>query len=189
MGILLKRALDRASVWHRDQVRKYPGVRVPYVSHVAGVVSILSRHGFAEEVLAAGALHDVIEDCGVSLDELEGIFGRDVTLLVNHVTEQDKSLPWEERKHRYLEHFSKKPWEAQAISLADKIDNFESILVCTAELGDPWAMFKRGRDAQLQRFDALAAKALALAPHPLIDEYRDALERVRAVDVSERPER
>ena len=46
-GLLLKRALDQAAVLHADQVRKYPGVRVPYMSHLAGVVSILARQVFA----------------------------------------------------------------------------------------------------------------------------------------------
>ena len=58
---LLKLAFDWAAVWHVDQQRKYPGVNVPYMSHIAGVAAILSRHGFAEPVVAAGALHDVLE--------------------------------------------------------------------------------------------------------------------------------
>jgi len=181
MRVLLKRALDQAAVWHRDQRRKYPGADVPYMSHLAGVAIILARHGFDEEVQAAGALHDSIEDAGVRHEDLVALFGERVADLVRHNTELDKSLPWEERKRRYLEHFSEKPWEAQAISLADKIDNFESILVCATHHGDPWRMFKRGRDAQLARFDALAERARELPPHPLIDEYLSALEALRGV--------
>ena len=181
MRVLLKRALDQAAVWHRDQRRKYPGADVPYMSHLAGVAIILARHGFDEEVQAAGALHDSIEDAGVRHEDLVALFGERVADLVRHNTELDKSLPWEERKRRYLEHFSEKPWEAQAISLADKIDNFESILVCATHHGDPWRMFKRGRDAQLARFDALAERARELPRHPLIDEYLSALEALRGV--------
>lgn len=180
-NLLLKRALDRASQWHRAQLRKYPGVEVPYVSHVAGVVGILSRHGFDEEVVAAGALHDTIEDCGVSKAELAELFGARVAELVDHVTEQDKSLTWEERKAAYVAHFTHKPWEAQAISLADKIDNFESILVCADQHGNPWAMFKRGKADQLARFTELEAKLVDLAPHPIIDEFLATLEKVREV--------
>jgi (p)ppGpp synthase/HD superfamily hydrolase len=180
-GLLLKRALDSAAVWHKDQHRKYPAIEVPYVSHVAGVVAILSRHGFAEEVLAAGALHDVLEDCGVTYDELARTFGAAVADLVRDVSEPDKTLSWEERKRRYAEHFGTKPWEAQAISLADKIDNFRSIARCAADFGDPWAMFKRGKTEQLARFDALEAKLADLAPHPLLGEYRAALAALREV--------
>ena len=85
------------------------------------------------------------------------------------------------RKQRYLEHFPHEPWEAQAITLADKIDNFESIVVCARDHGDPWPMFKRGKDAQLARFDALLDVARALPPHPLIDEYERAFEVVRGM--------
>jgi (p)ppGpp synthase/HD superfamily hydrolase len=179
MGLLLKRALDHAAVWHKDQLRKYPNASVPYMSHLAGVAAILARHGFREEVVAAGALHDCMEDCGITYAELERLFGPVVADLVRHVSEEDKTLAWEERKRAYLEHFKVKPWEAQAITLADKIDNFLSIVVCAKDHGDPWAMFKRGKEAQLARFDALAAALKALPPHPLLDEYRDALAQVR----------
>lgn len=181
MSLLLKRALDQAAVWHREQTRKYPNVDVPYVSHLAGVAIVLARHDFDEEVVAAGALHDVIEDQGVTREELTRRFGERVSALVWHVTEQDKTLPWEERKRRYLDAFPKKPWEAQAITLADKIDNFESIIVCAADHGDPWAMFKRGRDLQMARFEELRAMCGALPPHALINEYVAALDALRAV--------
>lgn len=181
MQTLLKRALDMAAVWHKDQLRKYPGTRVPYVSHCAGVVAILSRHGFDEEVVAAGALHDSMEDAGLTEAELARLFSPKVAELVRLASEEDKTLGWEERKRAYLERFPHKPWEAQAITLADKIDNFESIVVCSEVHGDPWAMFRRGKAAQLERFEALGGLARALRPHPLIDEYHRALDRVRLV--------
>jgi (p)ppGpp synthase/HD superfamily hydrolase len=186
--LLLKRALDYAAVWHRDQRRKYPDDPaksppggVPYVAHVAGVALVLARHGFDDEVVAAGALHDVMEDCGVTKETLEALFGARVAELVRHASEEDKTLSWEERKRAYVEHFGTKPWDAQAITLADKIDNFWSIVRCAKDFGDPWPMFKRGREAQLARFDAIAQKARALPPHALIEDYLAALEAVRAV--------
>lgn len=181
MAPLVKSAFDWAAVWHDGQLRKYPGARVPYMSHVAGVAAILSRHGFADEVVAAGALHDVLEDCGVSHADLASKFGAEVADLVRDVSEEDKSLPWEARKRHYLERFSTKRWEAQAISLADKVDNFQSIIVCAHTFGDPWAMFKRGRDAQLERFRDLRSRAARLSPHPLIDEYARTLEALEAL--------
>src|ERR1700677_2228357 len=145
MTPLLKSALDHAAVWHRDQKRKYPSVDVPYVSHIAGVVSVLARHGFDDEVLAAGALHDVVEDCSIAHDDLARLFGARVADLVKAVSEEDKSLPWEDRKTRYLECFVHHPWDAQAIAIADKTDNFVSIVVCAADHGDPWSVLKRGQ--------------------------------------------
>lgn len=179
--LLVKRALDRASVLHFGQLRKYPGVEVPYVSHIAGVAAILSRHGFDDEVIAAGVLHDVVEDCGVALSALEAEFGPRVATLVDHVSEQDRTMSWEDRKRIYLERFPHKPWEAQAITLADKIDNFQSIVVARTLYGDPWSLFKRGKAEQLGRFDVLASMLAGLPPHPIVDEYREWLERIRAV--------
>jgi len=181
VSLLLKHALDRAAIWHLGQRRKYPAVDVPYVSHPAGVAILLARHGFDDEVVAAGALHDVLEDTSATHDDLIREFGPRIAELVRLCSEEDKSLPWEERKRAYLAHFPGKPWEAQAITLADKIDNFYSIMVCAERHGDPWVMFKRGRDAQLGRFDALAACLGELQPHSLIDEYRQALLRLREV--------
>jgi (p)ppGpp synthase/HD superfamily hydrolase len=181
MSLLLKSAFDWASVWHRGQNRKYPGTEVPYVSHLMGVAVILARHGFDDEVVAAGALHDVIEDCSIQRDELARRFGERVAELVSQSSEPDRTLPWEERKKRYIELFPAKPWEAQAITLADKIDNLRSILLAQRDHGDPWPMFKRGRDLQIERFDALLQAALRLAPHPLVDEYASVLASVRGV--------
>jgi (p)ppGpp synthase/HD superfamily hydrolase len=183
MTPLLKRALDHAAVWHRDQKRKYPVVEVPYVSHIAGVVAVLARHGFDDEVLAAGALHDVVEDCGITHVDLTRLFGARVADLVDAVSEEDKSLSWGERKTRYLERFSRSPADAQAISIADKIDNFASIVLCAGEHGDPWSMFNHGRDAQMLRFEAFGRAVDALAPHRLPEslcaELRDSLVALR----------
>lgn len=177
---LVKRAFDAAAVWHRGQRRKYPGVDVPYVSHIAGVAAILSRHGFDETVVAAGALHDVMEDCDITHAELAKTFSPAVADLVRHASEEDKTLSWEERKRAYAAHFVTKPWAAQAITLADKIDNFQSILVAST-FGDPWAMFKRGRDAQVMRFRELLDRARVLPPHALIDEYARTLASVETL--------
>ena len=48
-------------------------------------------------------------------------------------------------------------------------------MVCSQRFGDPWAMFKRGKDQQLPRFQALLIAARARGPHPLIIELEQAL--------------
>ncbi len=183
MNLLVKRALDHAAVWHRNQKRKYPGADVPYVSHPAGVALVLARHGFDGEVVAAGALHDVMEDCHVTRETLESLFGERVAALVQAVSEEDRSLPWEDRKRLHLQRLTKESWDAQAVAAADKIDNFASILVCAKDHGDPWAMFKRGRTTQMDRFDAFARMLSTSPPHPLSTEFREGLERVRSLAV------
>ncbi len=180
-SLLVKRALDWAALWHRTHRRKYPGLDVPYMSHPAGVAAILARHGFDNTIVAAGALHDVMEDARVAHAELAARFGGRVADLVRDCSEPDKAKSWEVRKARALAHFRRKGWAAQAITLADKIDNIQSILVCAADLGDPWRMFTRGRAPQLRRLEDLAAACGRLAAHPLIGEFRAALAALRDV--------
>lgn len=177
----LKQALDQAAVWHAGQSRKYPGVDVPYVSHLAGVAITLTRHRFDEDVVVAGVLHDAVEDTEATLGDIEAGFGPAVAALVEAVTEPDRSAPWEVRKAEYLVRFARNPWPAQAISLADKIDNLHSIVVCAELYGDPWPMFSRGRGKQLERFAAMQDAAHALPPHPLVVEFDAALAAVVAL--------
>lgn len=179
MGPRLKRALDLACVWHEGQLRKYPGSRVPYVSHVAGVAVILARHGFADDVIVAGLLHDVIEDTRVGFEELAVEVGSDVARWVALVSEPDQAAPWEQRKNDALKRFPELPWEAQAIVLADKIDNLHSLVVAVRHHGDPWPRLTRGREPQLRRFEALSSLLGELPAHSLIDEYRAALAAVK----------
>ena len=98
---LYERALRFTMERHGDQKRRGSGV--PYVTHVIHVAHILARHGFPEEIVAAGLLHDILEDTPVEREELEEIFGPEVTAVVSDVTEPAKSLPWEERKRRTAE--------------------------------------------------------------------------------------
>ncbi len=176
----LKRALDQAAIWHRHQLRKYPGVEVPYVSHLAAVGILLARYGFDDEVIMAGVLHDVLEDTPVTSTELHATFGARIATLVQLVSEEDKSLPWEERKRLALAQFMRNPWEAQAITVADKIDNLRSILVVVRHYGDPWPRLKRTRAEQIAGFRAFATAVSSLPAHALLGEYHRALADVEA---------
>jgi hypothetical protein len=104
-----------------------------------------------------------------------------VAALVTAVSEPDKSLSWEVRKQQYLEHFAANAWDAQAVAIADKIDNFASIVVCAAEHGDPWSMLKRGKEVQMERFEAFARTVAALPAHALVREFEAAFARLRAL--------
>ncbi len=170
----VKRAFDKAALWHAGQHRKYPGVEIPYLSHLAGVATILAKHGFDDDVVVAGILHDAIEDTVATAHDIAAEFGDEVAALVTFVTEE-KNEPWEVRKSSYREAFVSKPWPVQAIAIADMIDNLVSIAVCASDYGDPWAQFKRGRDQVLAHYDALGAKIRSLREHPLVEEFFDAL--------------
>src|ERR1044071_4152161 len=113
---------------HAQQKRKGQNAE-PYFNHlleVAELIAASSPHLDIELVMAA-FLHDTVEDTGVTLQELEQLFGKDVATLVDEVTD-DKSLPKEVRKQLQVKNAPKKSERAQTLKLADKISNLRSIL-------------------------------------------------------------
>lgn len=176
---LIHRALDFAAQAHEGQYRKNRSERIPYISHPAMVARLLERAGFDEEVVAAGALHDVLEDTAVTRDELIAAFGKRVTAIVDFVTEQDKSLPWEVRKARYQEQLEEAPLEALALSCADKIHNLWSFVLYQRAGHDVWAIVKKDRDTQLARLEKLRALFQARFDHPLRDRFDEVLQLLK----------
>ncbi|MDX1932880.1 MAG: bifunctional (p)ppGpp synthetase/guanosine-3',5'-bis(diphosphate) 3'-pyrophosphohydrolase [Capsulimonadales bacterium] len=80
---LLRRAHDYATLKHEGQKRK---TGEPYIIHPIAVVDILAGLEMDTVSLAAGFLHDVIEDCGVPREELATEFGEEIAGLVDGVT-------------------------------------------------------------------------------------------------------
>ena len=72
---------------HSGQVRKSGE---PYYSHPIAVAHILAQHGLDVETVASGFLHDVVEDCDVTLEELEKRFGSSLSKIVDGVTKIGK---------------------------------------------------------------------------------------------------
>lgn len=126
-------AINRASELHRDQLRKGKDM-TPYVSHLYGVMYILSQTTKNEDVLIAGLLHDTLEDVpGYTKEKLEEEFGVSVRTIVEGVTEpldankdMSEQKPWLERKEAYIEALKHGPTESAMVSCADKIHNLLS---------------------------------------------------------------
>jgi (p)ppGpp synthase/HD superfamily hydrolase len=141
-------AIDFAVAAHRGQNRK--GSRTPYVLHPLAAARILLEAGCAEHLAVAAVLHDVIEDTSIKAEELAARFGARVTELVLLATEPDKWQSWEERKGHTLRRLeATADEEALLVTLADKLDNIESIRGALDNSGEEvWRRFKRGRQQQ-----------------------------------------
>ena len=117
-----------AEVSHRGQLRKYTGE--PYIVHPRAVSALVATVTDDENMIAAALLHDVIEDCGVTLAQLNQRFNYDVADLVRQLT--DISLPSDGnrafRKQIDREHLGRGSSRAKTIKLADLIDNTKSIV-------------------------------------------------------------
>ena len=112
-------AVEFAVERHAGQLRHVD--RAPFVMHPIEVGSLLSSAGYADEVVAAGVLHDVLEDTDTSVRELEERFGTAVSALVSAVTE-DASIEDERvRKRALRSQVARGPADAVAVFAADKV--------------------------------------------------------------------
>lgn len=75
----------QAAHWHKGQVRKYTGD--PYITHPMAVACFTLAAGGSERAQAAALLHDVVEDCGVSLEQVRHITSPEVADIVYALTD------------------------------------------------------------------------------------------------------
>jgi guanosine-3',5'-bis(diphosphate) 3'-pyrophosphohydrolase len=171
---LVTRAAYFAAQRHSDQRRKGPR-QEPYINHLAEVAELLSEatEGDDAALVAAGFLHDTIEDTQTGVEELRTLFGTDVASLVMEVTD-DKSLPKMERKRLQIVTAPKKSRRAKLLKIADATSNVRTLAVSPPAGWDTDRMLEyivwaeqvighcRGLNSRLeQAFDAAVSSARA----------------------------
>ena len=178
MNDLIDRAIEFAALKHGGQVRK--GTVTPYLSHPYAVGMLLSQAGCDSEVIAAGILHDTVEDTATLLKELQDLFGVRIADIVAGCTEPDKHLPWEMRKERALQALRSATADVRLVQCADKLHNVRSMLRDHEREGETlWARFKRGRESQAWHYGGILHAIEA--PHASEQEvqlYRHLVEAV-----------
>src|SRR6188472_3538273 len=93
---LTEAALSYAKQLHEGQRRPVDGA--PFIVHPLEVASLLYYAGASDHVVAAGVLHDVIEDTSAAANDLRRRFGARVTNLVVAVSEDDRIADHDLRK-------------------------------------------------------------------------------------------
>jgi len=166
---IVEKAVRVAVEAHKNQTRK--GDDQPYIIHPVMVALKLAKHNFPDEVIAAALTHDVLEDTDYPEEELRKELGDEVLEIVKDVT-NDQSLPWEEKKKRYVETVRNASEGAKAVALADKIHNLESLLIAYEEQGPAlWKRFNRGKDQKIWFENEVLKMLEETWQHPLIEEY------------------
>lgn len=124
---LVSKAIIFAAQSHSGQHRK--DGKTPYINHPLEVMNLVVEHvdKCDEEILAAAALHDVVEDTLVTEIEIAEMFGKRVAKLVAELTD-DKMLSKEERKRTQLDGVHLLSEEGKLLRLCDKICNVYDIL-------------------------------------------------------------
>ncbi|HSJ27635.1 MAG TPA: bifunctional (p)ppGpp synthetase/guanosine-3',5'-bis(diphosphate) 3'-pyrophosphohydrolase [Acidimicrobiia bacterium] len=84
---VLERAYQVAAKAHEGQTRKSGE---PYITHPVAVTAILAEYGMDEATLAAGFLHDTVEDTDIGLEDIVAEFGQEVAFLIDGVTKLDR---------------------------------------------------------------------------------------------------
>lgn len=124
----LDKVLEFATLAHTGQKRKY--TYDPYIVHPIAVSETVKKFGGSPAQIAAALLHDTVEDCDVTIEDIKENFGTEVADLVYWLT--DTSSPEDGnravRKAIDAERLGNAPVEAQFVKLADLIDNTGSIV-------------------------------------------------------------
>src|SRR3954452_24646509 len=113
-------ALEFAAARHAGQRREAD--EAPFILHPLEVAQLLRGRDYPDHVVAAGVLHDLVEDTDVTLEEeLERRFGATDAELVNAVSERPGSGAYSERKARWRAAVAEANADAAAIYAADKV--------------------------------------------------------------------
>ena len=133
---MIRKAYETAKKAHGDQCRKSGE---PYIIHPLWVAIILADLEMDKETIAAGLLHDVVEDTKVSEDEIREMFGEEVSLLVDGVTKLGR-LSYSSDKLEVQAENLRKMFLAMAkdirviiIKLADRLHNMRTLQLMTPE--------------------------------------------------------
>lgn len=133
---------------HMGQIRKNEPDK-PMIMHPINVGELLESYGYDDNVVAAGYLHDVVEDTKYTIEDIDKEFGSDIASLVMGASEPDKSLSWEERKKHTILEVKNLPFRNKLVVCADKINNLEDLSLKFQKNGNrDFSNFKRGEESQ-----------------------------------------
>lgn len=138
---MVQSALAMASLYHRNQKRKYTGES--YIEHPKLVAKIITDYMEACDdiplfafdpmdysvIQSAALLHDTIEDTNATYEEIQKVFGKSVCDLVYFLTDDltPKDGNRKLRKEKYLEKLLESPYEAKCLKIADVLANVRNL--------------------------------------------------------------
>ena len=142
---LLDRAIIFAVRAHAGTERRGKGF--PYIVHPMEAVEIVATITPDQELLAAAALHDTVEDTDVTVEQIRAEFGDRIADLV--ASESDvfpdglsETESWHIRKQAAIDRLSKASHDAKIVAMGDKLSNMRAIARDYARKGDDlWKIF------------------------------------------------
>jgi myo-inositol-1(or 4)-monophosphatase len=142
--------LDRAIVFavraHAGTERRGKGF--PYIVHPMEAVEIVATMTPDQELLAAAALHDTVEDTDVTVEQIRDEFGDRIASLVAaesdiEVNDISREESWHVRKQAAIDRLAAASRDAKMVALGDKLSNMRAIARDYAMQGDAlWNLFR-----------------------------------------------
>lgn len=138
---LLDNAIIFATNAHKGVFRRGKGFA--YIVHPMEAMSIAATMTEDQELLAAAALHDVVEDTDCTYAKLEKLFGKRVaTLVETDSVEEIEGEPWRSAKERAIYKIANADIDGKIVSLSDKLSNMRWIARDYEKLGNAlWNRF------------------------------------------------
>ena len=142
---LLDRAIVFAVQAHSGIERRGKGY--PYIIHPLEAVEIVATMTADQELLAAAALHDTVEDTEVTLEQIRAEFGDRIASLVADESDEtpedvSKEDSWHMRKKTTIDRLSRASRDTKIVALGDKLSNMRAIARDYAVQGDAlWNLF------------------------------------------------
>jgi myo-inositol-1(or 4)-monophosphatase len=127
---LLDRAIVFAVQAHAGTERRGKGY--PYIIHPLEAMEIVATMTTDQELLAAAALHDTVEDTDVTVEQIRAEFGERIASLVADESEErlegvSEEESWFDRKQAAIAHLATASHDAKIIALGDKLSNMRAI--------------------------------------------------------------
>jgi (p)ppGpp synthase/HD superfamily hydrolase len=172
---LTRDALAFADQRHAGQMREIGDL--PFVTHPIEVACLLHESGYSDEVVAAGVLHDVLEDTDAQRGDIEQRFGRGVAELVGALTDDPSIEDDAERKAALRRQVAEAGECAAAVFAADKVSKARELRVRAHRHG-----LDRSDDTRIAHYEASLAMLAELIPgHRLVEQLRNELEAVHSL--------
>ena len=180
---LLDRAIIYAVGAHAGTERR--GKHFPYIVHPMEAMAVVATLTDDQELLAAAALHDVVEDTEISVEEIRAAFGDRIADLVaaesddmeDGVSEEES---WRSRKQAAIDRLAKASLDVKMVAMGDKLSNMRAIARDYAIQGDDlWNLFHvKDRASHEWHYRGLADSLRALSGTPAFAEFEQLIDEV-----------